>query len=184
MIVEVLPQPLLLTAVAPPELLPLDPEPELLLAPESPDEEDDELLLELELPLLPELPLDAPPPLDPLDPELLLAPELAEPGAPPEVLPVPEPDVLPWLPELVALPLAAADPVLLPELGSVLGELLAPLLHATATTASHAGICANPRRRGPRPVGRYGRFMDAGASHVSCRSARNGSPGRNLVIPR
>ena len=57
-IVEVLPQPLLLTAVAPPEL-PLDPELELPLAPESPIEADP--LLEPESVEMPELDVEPPP---------------------------------------------------------------------------------------------------------------------------
>jgi hypothetical protein len=67
-IVEVLPQPLLLTAVAPPEL-PLDPELELPLAPESPIEADP--LLEPESVEMPELDVELPPEVPELElPEL------------------------------------------------------------------------------------------------------------------
>ena len=107
MIVEVLPQPLLLTAVAPPEL-PLDPELEPSLAPESPV------------------------PADPLlEPESVEMPELdVEP--PPEV-PEFEPPELVMLPEFDALPDEVAAASLPDELSLV--ELLP---HALAITANHA----------------------------------------------
>jgi hypothetical protein len=76
-IVDVLPQPLLLTAVAPPEL-PLDPELEAPLAPESPIEP----LLEPESIEMPELDVEPPPGLPELDPTPPL--ELPEPDALPE----------------------------------------------------------------------------------------------------
>jgi hypothetical protein len=95
-IVEVLPQPLLLTAVAPPEL-PLDPELEPSLAPESP------------------VPADPP-----LEPESVEMPELdVEP--PPEV-PEFEPPELVMLPEFDALPDEVAAASLPDELSLV--ELL------------------------------------------------------------
>jgi hypothetical protein len=141
-IVDVLPQPLLLTAVEPPELL-LDPEPELPPMPESPDEPDDPVL-EPE-PWPPEPLLDA---AAPLPPPLLLAPELP--------LEPPEPDALlvPELPELGVPPLPDMDPLLMPESGPVL-ELLEPLPHATAIKARHAGVCAHLRYRGASSMVRW-----------------------------
>jgi hypothetical protein len=115
-IVEVLPQPLLLTAVDPPEL-PLDPELELSLAPESPVEADP--LLEPESIEVPEPDVEPPlerPELDPVPP-----------------LEVPELDALPE--EEVAASLSGEP--------SVVGLLP----HALAIAARHARHTVRAERR-------------------------------------
>jgi hypothetical protein len=106
-IVEFLPQPLLLTAVDPPEL-PLDPELELSLGPESPVEADP--LLEPEAIEVPELDVEPPPEVPELEPLGLVMP-----------------------PALDAPPEEVADASLLDELSLV--ELLP---HALAIAARHA----------------------------------------------
>ena len=121
MIVDALPQPLLLTAVAPPELL---------LAPE------------LELPLAPESPVEADPP---LEPESIEIPELdVEP--PPEA---PELDPVPplALPELDALPEEEIAPSLPGEL-----SLVEWLPHALVIAARHARHPVNAEWRRAHPV--------------------------------
>jgi hypothetical protein len=107
-IVEVFPQPLLLTAVAPPELPP-DPELELPLAPESPVRADP--LLDPESVEMPELDVEPPP-------------EVPELDAPPP-LELPEVDALPEEDAAASLP-GGLSPV----------ELLLP--HALATATRHA----------------------------------------------
>ncbi len=108
-IVEALPQPLLLTAVVPPEL-PLDPELELPIAPESPSEVDP--LLEPEPVEMPELDVEPPP----------VVPELE----PPPVLELPELDALPEEEEDAAASLSGER------------SLVELLPHALAIAARHA----------------------------------------------
>jgi hypothetical protein len=112
-IVDDLPQPLLLTAAAPPEL-PLAPELELPLAPESPVEAAP--LLEPEIIEMPELEVEPPPEVPELDPLPLLG--------------LPELDALP---EFDALPEEEIAASLSGELAVV--ELLP---HALAIAARHA----------------------------------------------
>jgi hypothetical protein len=116
-IVEVLPQPLLLTTVAPPEL-PLDPELEPPLAPESPVAADP--LLEPEPVEMPELDVEPPPGVPELDPT-----------PPPE------------LPELDGLPEEEAAASLSGELS--LAELLPHALAIAARHARHP--VSDERRR-------------------------------------
>jgi hypothetical protein len=117
-IVEVLPQPLLLTAVAPPEL-PLDPELEPSLAPESLVEADP--LLEPESVEMPELDVEPPPEVPELDP-------------PPPL----------ELPELDALPEEDAAASLSGELSLV--ELLLPHALAIAARPARHPLSAQHRR--------------------------------------
>jgi hypothetical protein len=162
-IVEVLPQPLLLTAVVPPEL-PLDPELELPIAPESPSEVDP--LLEPEPVEMPELDVEPRP----------VVPELE----PPPVLELPELDALPEEEEEEED--AAA---------SLLGErsLVELLPHALAIAARHARhpISGEWRRTllvtlsvsiCPVVMSRYGRLRGPpcsgiGGSNPSLRAGRN-----------
>ena len=103
MIVEILPQPLLLTAVDPPELL-LEPELEPSLAPESPVEVDP--LLEPESVEMPELDVEPPPELPEFEPpELVMLPELD--ALPEEVAAASLPDELSLVELLPHAPVAA-----------------------------------------------------------------------------